>query len=89
MLTVINEERPDNFVSVEGAVAIHRDNPSEFHARMFEHWLSPVAGWSDERRQRVAERREQIEELWAAPDRAIFEVTPRRLSGVVTDSVWD
>lgn len=77
VLCVVSAERPESFVSVEGDVRIHRDNPRALHEQMFAHWDSITEGGWPEARRKV------IEELWDDPYRAIFEVTPTRVSGIV------
>lgn len=73
VLTVINEDEPDSFVSVEGEVTIHRDNPQELRDFMVDTF--------------AASGREFTLKLFAEPGRAVFELTPMRVSGFLVPDV--
>ena len=80
-LCIINLDAPDSFVSVEGTVTIHRDNPKELRELLFRYWDKllpnyPKGMWA-------TEGREQIEPMLTQAGRAIFEVTPTRVSGFI------
>lgn len=72
-LTILNPHEPWSFVSVDGAVVIHRDNPTELRALILDSAGHPDYPWT----------REEIEPLLVAPGRAMFELTPQRVTGVV------
>jgi nitroimidazol reductase NimA-like FMN-containing flavoprotein (pyridoxamine 5'-phosphate oxidase superfamily) len=78
-LCVVNDLEPNSYVTVEGSVIIHRNNPKELHERMFSFWAGfvekhPKSPWA-------FFGRENLEKMWAAPGRAIFEVQATRVSG--------
>jgi len=78
-LCVINDHEPNAYVTVEGSVIIHRDNPTALHERMYAYWQGfvdshPAGPWS-------LFGRANLEKMWAAPGRAIFEVHATRVSG--------
>ena len=72
-LTVVNPHEPWSFVSIEGRVVIHRDNPAELRELILDSVGHPDYPWT----------RDEVEAMATAPDRAIFEMTPDRVSGVV------
>ena len=78
-LCVVNDREPNAYVTVEGSVVIHRDNPKALHERMFTFWagfveLHPKSPW-------VFFGRETLESMWSQPGRAIFEIKATRVSG--------
>jgi PPOX class probable F420-dependent enzyme len=81
VVTVINDNEPSSFVSVEGTVTIHRDNPMVLREQMYDAWdllraTHPKSFWA--RGGRAAS-----DPMFSQPGRAIFEVTPTRVSGVI------
>ena len=73
-LTILNPAEPWSFVSVEGEVVIHRDNPLELRDLILDYCgRHPAYTWS----------RDEIATMIAAPGRAVFEVHPTRVSGAV------
>ena len=81
VLCIINPAHPDAYVSVEGTVTIHRDNPKELRERMYAYWERllpehPNIAWA-------AMGREQWEPLATEAGRAIYEVTCTRVSGMI------
>lgn len=78
-LCVVNDREPNAYVTVEGSVVIHRDNPKALHERMYTFWagfveLHPKSPWA-------FFGRDMLEKMWAQPGRAIFEVVATRVSG--------
>ena len=75
VLCVLNPDSPMSFVSVEGTVEIHRDNPEALRQQIFQRWdvLVPADGWSMGREATVRQ--------FGEAGRAVFEVTPTRVSG--------
>lgn len=71
---VLNPREPWSFVSVEGRVTIHLDNPIELRTAMLDAWVGHPDNIFD---------RADNERLMAGPSRAIFELVPDRVSGVV------
>jgi len=80
-LCVINDQEPNGYVSVEGTVVIHRDNPQELHERMFQYWDAFGDQYPKSPLRMMG--REAIAALLVKPGRAIFEVMPTRVSGVL------
>jgi PPOX class probable F420-dependent enzyme len=72
-LTVLNPHEPWSFVSVEGLVRIHRDNPPELRSLVVALADHPDYPWS----------RSEVDAMVTAPGRAIFELNADRVSGVV------
>ncbi len=73
-LTVLNPHEPWSYVSIEGRVTIHRDNPAELRKLMLDCWIgNPDYIWS----------REEVEPMMVAPGRAVFELEPARVSGAL------
>jgi PPOX class probable F420-dependent enzyme len=72
-VVVLNQHEPWSFVSIEGDVIIHRDNPSELRQLILDAVDHPDYVWS----------REFTETAITADGRAMFELVPRRVSGVV------
>jgi PPOX class probable F420-dependent enzyme len=72
-ITVVNPHEPWSFVSVEGEVVIHSDNPAELRQLILDLVDHPDYPWS----------RDEVEPMVVAPRRAIFELVPHRVSGVV------
>lgn len=81
VMTVINAAHPNSFISVEGTAIIHRDNPRELLEQMYAYWdnlahLYPRGSWA-------TRGRGSVDALFNSPGRAVFEVTPTRVSGVL------
>ena len=81
VLCIINPSIPDAYVSVEGTVTVHADNPAELRERMYEYWElllpeHPKIAWA-------AMGREQWEPLATEVGRTIYEVTCTRVSGTL------
>jgi PPOX class probable F420-dependent enzyme len=72
-LAILNPHEPWSFVSVEGDVTIHYDNPAELRELILQSTDHPDNPWS----------RAEIEQMITAPGRAMFELLPTRISGVV------
>jgi PPOX class probable F420-dependent enzyme len=72
-MTVLNPHEPWSFVTVEGAVTIHRDNPVEFQQLILDGADHPDYPWT----------RTEVGEMITVPGRAMFELVPNRVSGVV------
>lgn len=72
-LTILSPHEPWSFVSVEGSVTIHHDNPAELRELILERADHPDYPWS----------RSEIEQMITGPGRAMFELIPTRVSGVV------
>ncbi|HAN36865.1 MAG TPA: hypothetical protein DCQ52_16010 [Acidimicrobiaceae bacterium] len=72
-LTVLNPHEPWSFVSVDGTVVIHRDNPAALRALILDRVDHPDYRWS----------RSEVEQMIDGPGRAMFELVPSRVSGVV------
>ena len=72
-MTILNPESPWSFVSVEGLVTVHEDNPIELR-RIFlgstEHPLYPM-------------NPADVDEMIGQPGRAMFELVATRVAGVV------
>ncbi len=80
-MCVINENEPNAFAAVEGTVTIHTDNPTELHEQMFayrdglvDHF--PMGFWA-------TAGHEAVGKMWAEPGRAVYELTPTRVSGMI------
>ena len=78
---IINENEPNAFVTVEGTVVFHEDNPKALHEQMYAYWDGiadqfPKSFWN-------TMGREGIAQMWEEPARAIYELTPTRVSGVI------
>lgn len=72
-LTALNPHEPWSFVVVEGAVTIHRHNPVELQQLILDGADHPDYPWT----------RTEVGEMISAPGRAMFELVPNRVSGVV------
>lgn len=72
-LTILCSDEPWSFVSVEGDVVIHRDNPAELRNLILDRCGHPKYPWS----------RTEVEQMITGPGRAMFELVPTRVSGVV------
>ena len=72
-LTVLNPHEPWSFVTVEGEVVIHADNPADLRQLILDTTDHPDYAWA----------REAIAPVLEAPGRAMFQLTPTRVSGVV------
>lgn len=73
-LTVLHAREPWSFVSIEGLVTIHTDNPQELRDLLLDYsGKHPDYAWE----------RSEIAVMIAAPGRAIFQLEPTRVSGVV------
>ncbi len=72
-MTVLNPHEPWSFVTVEGTVTIHRDNPAELRRLILDGADHPDYPWS----------RTEVEEMISGLGRAMFELVPHRVSGVV------
>ena len=72
-LAILNSHEPWSFVSVEGDVTIHYDNPVELRELILQSTDHPDNPWS----------RTEVEQMITAPGRAMFELIPNRISGVV------
>jgi PPOX class probable F420-dependent enzyme len=73
-MTILNADDPLSFVSVEGDVTIHEDNPIELREIFLKSTAHPSFPMG------AAE----VEMVIAQPGRAMFELVPTRVSGVVT-----
>lgn len=72
-LVILNPHEPWSFVSVEGRVTIHRDNPEELRELILsltEHVDFPWEG-------------DAVNKMITGPGRAMFQVTVDRVSGAV------
>ncbi|MGE3598362.1 MAG: pyridoxamine 5'-phosphate oxidase family protein [Dehalococcoidia bacterium] len=80
-LCVVNDLEPNSYASIEGLVIIHRDNPKHLHERMFTVWQA----FAERHPQSVWPQwgRAGLEKVWSQPERAIFELRPTRVSGIV------
>ena len=72
-LTVLDPYEPWSYVSVEGGIVIHRDNPPDLRQIFLDRVDHPDYPWS----------REEIEPMLVAPSRAIFELIPSRVTSVL------
>ncbi len=72
-ITIVNPHEPWSFVTVDGKVIIHRDNPPELQQLILDGADHPDYPWP----------RTDIEQMISAPGRAIFELVSNRVSGVV------
>ena len=81
VLGVVNENAPNSFVAVEGTVTVHLDNPRELRERMYRYWDALRPQHPDGLG--AAMEREQTEAMFTEPGRAIYEVTPTRVSGTI------
>jgi PPOX class probable F420-dependent enzyme len=73
-ITIVNPHEPWSFVSVEGRVTIHKDNPLDLRDFCLDYWAShPDYAWS----------RAEVARLMANSGRAVFELKPSRVSGTV------
>ncbi len=72
-LTVLDPHAPWSFVVVEGSVTIHRDNPANLRDLILDRCEHPDYPWS----------RSEVEQMIVGPGRAVFELVPTRVSGVV------
>jgi PPOX class probable F420-dependent enzyme len=72
-VVVLNQHEPWSFVSIDGDVVIHRNNPPELRQLMLDAVDHPDYVWS----------RNFTETAIAADGRAMFELVPTRVSGVV------
>ena len=72
-ITILNPHEPWSFVTVDGKVTIHRDNPPELQQLILDGADHPDYPWP----------RTDIEQMISAPGRAIFELVSNRVSGVV------
>lgn len=72
-LTVLNPHEPWSFVSVDGDGMIHRDNPLELRELVLSSVDHPDYPWT----------RSDVESMISGPGRAMFELIPTRVSGVV------
>jgi PPOX class probable F420-dependent enzyme len=72
-ITVINPHEPWSFISIDGLVTIHRDNPPELRQLILSRVDHPDYPWS----------RTEVDEMISGPGRAMFELTPSRVSGIV------
>ena len=72
-ITILNPHEPWSFVNVEGEVVIHRDNPIELRQLILDLVEHPDYPWS----------REEITPMLESVGRAMFELVPHRVSGVV------
>jgi PPOX class probable F420-dependent enzyme len=82
-LTVLNNNEPNSFVSVEGTVVVHTDNAPERREQLYRYWdrvtsLHAGSAWRKG-------GRESTEILFTQPGRAIYEVIPTRVSGELLD----
>ena len=80
-MCIVNDREPNSYASVEGNVIIHRDNPKRLHEQMFAFWAPfaerhPKSVWA-------LYGRAGLEKMWAQPGRAIFEIQPTRVSGIL------
>jgi PPOX class probable F420-dependent enzyme len=83
-VTVLNNNEPNSYVSIEGTVVVHEDNAPERRELLYRYWdrvtpLHPGSAWR-------AGGREATEVLFTQPGRAIYEVTPTRVSGELLDA---
>lgn len=72
-LTVLNPHEPWSYMCVEGQVTIHRDNPTELRDLILALVDHPDYPWP----------RDEVEAMLTAPGRAMFELLPNRVTGVV------
>ena len=73
-VTVINPREPWSFVAVEGHVVVHFDNPPELRQLILDLVDHPDYPWTQD----------EVRPMVEAQRRAIFEVVPDRVSGVVS-----
>jgi PPOX class probable F420-dependent enzyme len=83
-LTVTNTNEPNSYLSVQGHVTVHLDNPAALREQIYRTWdgvtlLHPASIWHNG-------GRETCEPLFTMPGRAIYEVTPVRVSGELLDA---
>ena len=83
-LTVINTNEPNSFISVEGSVVVYEDNAPERREQLYRYWdkvtaIHPGSAWN-------SGGRESTEALFTQPGRAIYELTPTRVSGELLDA---
>lgn len=72
-LTIVNAHEPWSYVTVEGSVVIHTDNPIELRQLILDRVDHPDYPWC----------REEILPMLVEPTRAIFELVPRHVAGVI------
>lgn len=72
-LAVLNPHEPWSYVAVDGMVVVHYDNPAELRALLLSAADHPDYAWS----------RSEAEAMMSAPERAVYELVPGRVSGVV------
>ncbi|MBK6319252.1 MAG: pyridoxamine 5'-phosphate oxidase family protein [Dehalococcoidia bacterium] len=83
VVTIIHDNEPGSFVSVEGSVVAYLDNPVLLRHAMYAYWdrvcaIHPRSNWA-------RRGREATELLFSEAGRAVYEVTPTRKSGVLLD----
>lgn len=82
-LCITNTNEPNSFVTVQGSVEAYLENPADRREALYRYWdvvanLHPGAAWHHG-------GREATEQLFTQPGRAIYAVTPVRVSGELLD----
>ena len=82
-ICIANTNEPNSFVTVQGSVEAYLDNPAERREAVYPDWgsvtrLHPAPGGHNG-------GRESTEALFTQRGRAVYAVTPRRVSGELLD----
>lgn len=83
VVTIINENEPGSFVSVEGTVVAHLDNAPALREAMYSFWDVAASVHSKSNWHRGGA--DSTRKLFAEPGRAVYQVTPVRVSGWLLD----